>query len=261
MLLDLDPDQLLNLTISFLLPFFRIGAFFMALPLFGSRLVNTRVRISLSFVIAIIVTPVVYIPEHDPISPAYIVLIAEQLVIGFVLGFAVTILFQLFSLAGQLAAMKAGLGFAMSNDPANGISVATLGQYYLSMVALAFLGTDGHLVMIEYLAESFEYWPIGGGFDSQRYWQLVLLGGWMFEKALLIVLPLGIAVLVINLSFGVVAKASPQLNIFALGFPIIMLFSLFFFWVMLEDFLDIYTLFFREMIDWMKVTWGIQLDG
>ncbi|KZN12919.1 flagellar biosynthetic protein FliR [Marinomonas sp. TW1] len=260
-MLELNTEQLLELTISFLLPFFRIGAFFMALPLFGSRLVSPPVRISFAFIVSIIITPVINVPTYDPISPGYILLIAEQLVIGFVLGFVVTILFQLFSLAGQLAAMKAGLGFAMSNDPANGISVATLGQYYLSMVALAFLGTNGHLVMIEYLAESFNYWPIGGGFDSQRYWQLVLLGGWMFEKALLIVLPLAIAVLIINLAFGVVAKASPQLNIFALGFPIIMLFSLFFFWIMLEEFLRIYTLFFGEMTNWLKVTWGIQVNG
>ncbi|AEF53875.1 flagellar biosynthetic protein FliR [Marinomonas posidonica] len=260
-MLELNTEQLLELTISFLLPFFRIGAFFMALPLFGSRLVSPPVRISFAFIVSIIITPVINVPPYDPISPGYILLIAEQLVIGFVLGFVVTILFQLFSLAGQLAAMKAGLGFAMSNDPANGISVATLGQYYLSMVALAFLGTNGHLVMIEYLAESFTYWPIGGGFDSQRYWQLVLLGGWMFEKALLIVLPLAIAVLIINLAFGVVAKASPQLNIFALGFPIIMLFSLFFFWIMLEEFLRIYTLFFEEMTNWLKVTWGIQVNG
>ncbi|RBO83236.1 MULTISPECIES: flagellar biosynthetic protein FliR [Marinomonas] len=260
-MLELNTEQLLELTISFLLPFFRIGAFFMALPLFGSRLVSPPVRICFAFIVSIIITPVINVPPYDPISPGYILLIAEQLVIGFVLGFVVTILFQLFSLAGQLAAMKAGLGFAMSNDPANGISVATLGQYYLSMVALAFLGTNGHLVMIEYLAESFNYWPIGGGFDSQRYWQLVLLGGWMFEKALLIVLPLAIAVLIINLAFGVVAKASPQLNIFALGFPIIMLFSLFFFWIMLEEFLRIYTLFFEEMTNWLKVTWGIQVNG
>ncbi|BFM49306.1 flagellar biosynthetic protein FliR [Marinomonas sp. THO17] len=260
-MLELDPQQLLELTISFLLPFFRIGAFFMALPLFGSRLVSTPVRAAFAFVVSIIITPVINVPNYDPISPAYIVLIAEQLVIGFVLGFVVTILFQLFSLAGQLAAMKAGLGFAMSNDPANGISVATMGQYYLSMVALAFLGTNGHLVMIEYLAESFRYWPIGAGFDSQRYWQLVLLGGWMFEKALLIVLPLAVVVLIINLAFGVVAKASPQLNIFALGFPIIMLFSLFFFWIMLEEFLRIYALFFEEITNWLKVTWGIQVNG
>ncbi|MCB5161976.1 flagellar biosynthetic protein FliR [Marinomonas algarum] len=260
-MLELYPDQLLNLTISFLLPFFRIGAFIMALPLFGSQLVSVRVRAAFAFVIAIIVTPIINVPSYDPISPAYVVLIAEQLIIGFVLGFVITVLFQLFSLAGQLAAMKAGLGFAMSNDPANGISVATMGQYYLSMVALAFLGTNGHLVVIEYLVESFNYWPIGSGFNSERYWQVVLLGGWMFEKALLIVLPLAIAVLVINLSFGVVAKASPQLNVFALGFPVIMLFSLFFFWVMLEDFLDIYRLFFEEVLDWMNTTWGIRLDG
>jgi len=260
-MLNLNPDQLLGLAISFLLPFFRIGAFFMALPLFGSRLVNTKVRVAFSFLVAIIITPVIHVPSYDPVSPAFIVLIAEQLVIGFALGFVVTIFFQIFSLAGQLAAMKAGLGFAMSNDPANGVSVATLGQYYMSMVSLAFLGTNGHLVMIEYLAESFTYWPIGEGFDSQHYWQLIQLGGWMFEKSLLIVLPLAIAVLVMNFAFGVVAKASPQLNIFALGFPVIMLFSLFFFWIMLKDFLDIYRLFFHELINWMKDVWGIRLHG
>ena len=260
-MLQIYPDELLGLTVSFLLPFFRIGAFLMALPLFGTQLVSTRIRIAFAFVIAIIVTPSVSVPPYDPVSPYFVVLIAEQIIIGIVLGFIVSVLFQVFSFAGQLAAMKAGLGFAMSNDPANGISVATLGQYYLTMVGLAFLMTDGHHVMFEYLVESFEYWPIGQGFNSEYYYDIVSLGGWMFEKALLMVLPLSIAVLVMNLSFGVVAKASPQLNIFALGFPVIMLFSLFFFWIMLEDFLDIYHLFFGELTTWMKDRWGLRLDG
>jgi flagellar biosynthetic protein FliR len=260
-MIELNTDQLMALTISFLLPFFRIGAFMMALPLFGSQLVSVRVRLIFSFVISIIVTPLVNIPAIEPISPGFIPLIAEQLIVGIVLGFIVTLLFQVFSLAGQLAAMKAGLGFAMSNDPANGITVATMGQYYMTMVGLAFLGTNGHLVMIEYLADSFEYWPIGSGFDSQRYWDVVTLGGWLFEKALLIVLPLAVATLIMNLSFGVVAKASAQLNIFALGFPIIMLFSLVFFWIMLQDFLDIYRLFFQEMTSWLQETWGISVNG
>lgn len=260
-MLELNPDQLLTLTISFLLPFFRIGAFLMALPLFGSRLVSVRVRLVFAFLISIVVTPLVSIPSYDPISPAFIVLIAEQLVIGIILGFIITLFFQVFSLAGQLAAMKAGLGFAMSNDPANGVTVPTLGQYYLTMVGMAFLGTDGHLVMIEYLVQSFDYWPIGSGFDSQRYWDVVQLGGWLFEKALLIVLPLAVATLVMNISFGVIAKASPQLNVFALGFPIIMMFALVFFWVLLEDFLDIYRLFFQELMTWLKDTWGIGTYG
>lgn len=260
-MLAFNTDELMALTISFLLPFFRIGAFLMALPLFGSQLVSTRVRLLFAFVLAIIITPLVPMPQYDPFSPAFVLLIAEQLIIGIVLGFVVTVLFQIFSLAGQLAAMKAGLGFAMSNDPANGVSVATIGQYYMTMAGIAFLGTNGHLVMIEYLAESFEYWPIGSGFDSQRYWDILQLGGWLFEKALLVVLPLAVATLIMNLSFGVVAKASAQLNVFALGFPIIMMFSLLFIWIMLQDFLDIYRLFFQEMTTWLQDTWGIRADG
>lgn len=260
-MLQLYPDELLGLTISFLLPFFRIGAFLMVLPLLGSQLVSRQIRIAFAFVIAIIVTPVVPVPEYDPVSPAFIVLIFEQIIIGVVLGFVVSILFQIFSLAGQLAAMNAGLGFAMSNDPANGVSVATMGQYYLTMASIAFLMTDGHHVMFEYLVESFDYWPIGQGFEAAHYYEIVTLGGWMFEKAMLMILPLTIATLVVNLSFGVVAKASPQLNIFALGFPVIMMFSLFFFWVMLEDFADIYRLFFKELTIWMKDTWGLRIYG
>lgn len=258
-MLQIYPDELLGLTISFLLPFFRIGAFLMALPLFGSQLVNTQIRIAFAFIISIIVTPSIPVFDYDPVSPAFIVLIFEQVIIGVLLGFVVSILFQIFSLAGQLAAMKAGLGFAMSNDPANGISVATMGQYYLTMASLAFLITDTHHVMFEYLIDSFNYWPIGKGFDSVHYYEVINLGGWMFEKAMLMILPLSIATLVMNLSFGVVAKASPQLNIFALGFPVIMMFSLFFFWVMLEDFTDIYRLFFEELIKWIKDTWGLYI--
>ncbi|MFT2110264.1 flagellar biosynthetic protein FliR [Marinomonas sp. 2405UD68-3] len=260
-MLELYPDQLIELAFSFLLPFFRIGAFMMALPLIGSNLVSVPLRLAFAFVFSVIITPVIKMPEFDAISLAMAALIFEQLIIGVVLGFVVTVLFQIFSLAGQLAAMAAGLGFAMSNDPANGISVATLGQYYLSMAGLAFIGVNGHHVMFEFLIESFTYWPVGGGFDSDKYYDLVRLGGWLFEKALLMVFPLTIAALIMNLSFGVVAKASPQLNIFALGFPVIMLFAMFFYWVMLEDFLDIFRLFFNEMIGWLKNTWGIRVDG
>ncbi|WP_417552394.1 flagellar biosynthetic protein FliR [Marinomonas fungiae] len=260
-MLELNPDQLMSLVVGFLLPFFRIGAFLMALPLFGSQLVSVRVRLIFAFIISIIVTPVISIPAYDPISPGFILLIAEQLVVGIVLGFVVSVLFQIFALAGQLAAMKAGLGFAMSNDPANGITVATVGQYYMTMAGLAFLGTNGHLIMIEYLVESFQYWPVGSGFDSQRYWNVVMLGSWLFEKGLLVVLPLAVATLIMNISFGIVAKASPQLNIFAMGFPVIMLFSLVFIWIMLQDFLDIYRLFFQEMTTWLQDTWGISANG
>ena len=91
-MLAFNTDELMALTISFLLPFFRIGAFLMALPLFGSQLVSTRVRLLFAFVLAIIITPLVPMPQYDPFSPAFVLLIAEQLIIGIVLGFVVTVL-------------------------------------------------------------------------------------------------------------------------------------------------------------------------
>src|SRR5690554_3795995 len=116
--------------------------------------------------------------------------VAQQLLIGVMLGFFLQMLFQLFVLLGQMIAMQMGLGFASMIDPSNGVNVAILSTFYLMFVTVLFISFDGHLVMIEVIAESFELIPIStSGLDVDVYYQLVTTISWAFSSALLLALP------------------------------------------------------------------------
>jgi flagellar biosynthetic protein FliR len=112
----------------------------------------------------------------------------------------------------------------MTVDPQNGVQVPVLSQLYVILSTLIFLVTDSHLVLIQLLAESFHLLPVAlSGWPEDLPMKVVLWGSNMFLIALLIALPTLTALLLINLAFGVITRAAPHLNIFAVGFPVTIL--------------------------------------
>ena len=208
----------------YMYPFARISGLLMVMPLIGTRMVSQRIRIILAVFITLVVTPVLPpMPAFEGISVASFLIIMQQLLIGIVLGFVVEILMQVFVIAGQLIAIQTGLGIATTVDPAQGASVVVVSQWFLFMVSLVFLSLNGHLVLIEILIESFRTLPVGfTSFSAEQMGLLVEWTGWMFAAAVVIALPAMTALLIVNLAFGVMTRAAPQLNIFALGFPVTM---------------------------------------
>ncbi|MDB2409359.1 flagellar biosynthetic protein FliR [Pseudomonadales bacterium] len=244
-----DPAVLITWLVQFILPFFRIAAFLMVVPVFGNQLVAVRVRLLLALSAAILIFPLLPdFPVVDPLSLAMFFLVFEQLVIGAVLGFMVQLFFHIFVLAGQMVAMQMGLGFASMVDPTNGVSVAVVSQFYVLLVTLLFLSFNGHLVVFEVMVEGFTYLPIGAGSVHQSaIYTLAAAGGWMFASALLLALPAVTAILIVNFAFGVMTRAAPQLNIFSLGFPFTLLFGIFILWVALAGFLPQYQQLSKEV--------------
>lgn len=212
----------------YLYPFVRIAGLFMVMPLLGTRMVPARIRIILAFVITLAITPILPpFPHVDAISVTSFLIILQQLLIGIVLGFVIELVTQVFVIAGQLIAMQTGLGIATTVDPSQGASVVVISQWLLFMVTLVFLSLNGHLVMIEILVDSFRTFPVGlEGFGSQHFGLIITWSGWMFAAAVVVAIPAQTALLTVNLAFGVMARAAPQLNIFALGFPITMMVGL-----------------------------------
>ena len=241
-----DPAQLIDWIVQFMLPFARIGAFMMIVPIFGNQLVAIRVRLLLAFATAILITPLIgnqlpVIPLADPLSLQMVILVFEQLLIGAVLGFMVQVFFHIFVMAGQMIAMQMGLGFASMIDPTNGVSVAVVSQFYVLLVTLLFLSFNGHLVVFEVMVQGFTLLPIGsGGFHPSAIYTLASAGGWMLASSLLLALPAVTAILIVNFAFGVMTRAAPQLNIFSLGFPFTLVFGIFILWVALAGFLPQY---------------------
>jgi flagellar biosynthesis protein FliR len=201
-------------------PFARIGACLMVAPMFGARFVPARTRIVLAVAITALVVPLLPAPAVRPFSGQGFVILVQQLLIGAALGFALQVVFDALGLAGQLLANSMGLSFAFNVDPLRGSSTAALGQLYIILATLVFLALGGHLALIEVLVDGLSSMPIGASLRPESLWSIVLWGGTLFSGAISIALPGVTALLIVNLAFGVVSRAAPALNLFAVGFPI-----------------------------------------
>lgn len=224
--------------------FCRIGAFFLVIPIFGTQLVSPRIRLVLAACITFLAVP--YLPAPT-ISPSFnfasLLVVAEQVIIGLSMGFVFQLLFQVFVLTGQVLAMKMGLGFASMNDPSNGVTVTVLSQFYLMLTTVLFLSINGHLQMMEGIVDSFRRWPIENDTPfalfatSNGLFAVASAGTWLFQAALIMALPVLTSILVVNLAFGVMSRAAPQMNVFTVGFPITLVFGMTLMYFGLENFL------------------------
>lgn len=232
----------------YLWPLFRITAVFMSMPILGTRVVTARVRIVLALCMTWLIVPLLPpLPAVPPLSLDSGIIILQQVIIGLSIGFFLQVVFQVFVLAGQFMAMKMGLGFAAMNDPASGVSVTVLSQYYLVLTTLLFLSMNGHLVVFQMLLESFTTLPISTeGIGLEVFWQIAISGSWLFSRALLIALPVLTSLMIVNLAFGVMSRAAPQMNVFAVGFPITLVFGLVIIWFSMPSFLPNYQRFVEE---------------
>ncbi len=218
-------EDILRWTLTLVWPFVRISAMLLVTPVFGSRQINTRVRLGLALFLALVIAP--QLPEPpliDPLSIRGLLVAIEQILIGIGMGFILSLVFSAINQAGEAIALSMGLGFASAVDPAGGVQVPMVSQYLSILATLIFLAMNGHLVLIELLLKSFQTLPIGqGGLEPDDLWFVASFGSQMFAGALLIALPAVSALLLVNLTMGVITRAAPQLNIFAVGFPITIL--------------------------------------
>jgi flagellar biosynthetic protein FliR len=208
-------------------PFVRIAACLMVAPVFGAPFVPARLRIVLAAAVALLVAPLLPPPGISPFSLAGLLVTAQQVLIGVALGFALQVVFDAVAMGGQLLANSMGLSFAFNVDPLRGASTPALGQLYMLLVTLTFLALEGHLALVETLVEGFRTLPVGvTGLGSAGLWTLVAWGTQIFAGALSVALPGMTALLIVNLAFGVMSRAAPTLNLFAVGFPVSLVFGL-----------------------------------
>ncbi|UTA49498.1 flagellar biosynthetic protein FliR [Simiduia sp. 21SJ11W-1] len=256
--MEFSAQELTSLLTQYFLPFVRVSAFMLAAPIFGSRLVNARSRLLLALLVTALVAP--GLPELPAVSGFGLdtwLLVLQQSLIGLAAGFAMQVAFQVAVLAGQYIAMKMGLGFASMNDPASGLTVTVVSQYYLMLISMLFIVGDGHLLMLSLLAESFYTTPIGVSLPLALLMDLVMTGSWMFGAALLIALPVLTSLMIVNIGFGVMGRSAPQMNIFTVGFPITLILGAFLIWFGFTTFLGNYNRFMQDGFMILRHIWNI----
>ncbi|GHB62330.1 flagellar biosynthetic protein FliR [Psychrosphaera saromensis] len=231
-------QQLMQYQADLLLPFTRISAMMMVMVGLGARTIPGPIKSAYAVAITIMVMPMLPpSPFTNLFSFEMVIRVTQQVMIGSAVGFVSVIFLQIFVIAGQAIAMQSGLGFASMVDPANGMSVPAVGQFFLVLSTLLFWSIDGHIAMIQLIVQSFTLLPITDEWIATgSFYDLAVFGGWMFAAALILSISPLVAMLVINLSFGIMTRAAPQLNIFSIGFPFTMMSGLIVMWITMESF-------------------------
>ena len=232
---------------AFIFPLARIFGLLASAPIFNNVAQPQRIRLAVGLVITIALVPVLP-PMPDVPAGSWIgfAILAQQIIIGVLLGFTLRIAFAAIDVAGDLIGMQMSLSFAVFYDPQNAGQTPVISEFLGLLAMLIFLALNGHLLTLSVLAESFRLLPVtampfsAGGFATLLAWSSTL-----FSSGLLLALPLITALLIANLAMGVLARVAPQLNIFAVGFPvtltsgfIVLMFSIPYFGAAMERLFD-----------------------
>lgn len=221
----------------FLWPFARITAFLAAAPLWGHSSVPNQVKIALALLLTVVVSGTLPpLPAVPVMSWAGVGILVEQVLIGVALGLALQILFAVVQAAGEFIGFQMGLAFATFFAPDTGANTMILSSLFYMLALLMFLAFNGHLMVIDVLASSFVTLPVGvGTLDASAFELLVRFGGTLFLYGLLLALPLVAALLIINLSMGILNRAAPQFTVFSVGFPMSLTAGIFLLTIVMND--------------------------
>jgi flagellar biosynthetic protein FliR len=204
---------------TFLWPMLRISALMITAPIFSLNAFNLRLRVLLALVLTWLIYPLYTWPVIDPLTAEGLREIFNQIAIGAFAGLILQIVVAALVVAGQSMAASMGLSMANMIDPNMG-NVPVLSQLLIVLGSLVFVGAGGHAIMLGLILESFQSLPIGTSLISQDSYGIVIRWSSMiFLGALLMALPIMVTLLFINVGLGVVIRAAPSLNIFAVGFP------------------------------------------
>ncbi len=206
-------------------PFIRILALLSAAPVFSATQVPIQVRVGLALLISVAIAPALPpMPAVHFLSGEGFILLIQQILIGTALGFAVTVIFSVIQFAGSVISLQMGLGFSSFFDPTTGVQVPTLSNFLNLLVLLLFMAMNGQLLVLATLMRSFTLLPVTAtlSLNPSAWHFLVEEGAIIFSLGLAISAPVLGTLVLVNIALGVLGKLAPQLNIFVIGFPILL---------------------------------------
>lgn len=202
-------------------PFCRFTGLFLIAPIFSHSSVPHPVKLGLALITTVVVSPLLPpLPAVPLFSWASVGIIAEQILIGVTIGLIVQVVFAAIQAAGEYIGLQMGLAFATFFSPDSGANTMILSRVFYAFAILMFAAIDGHLLMVEVLVRSFDFLPIGTlGVNASVFEHVARFGTVVFSSGILLALPVFGALLIVNLTLGILNRSAPQLTVFSVGFP------------------------------------------
>ena len=207
----------------FLLILVRVTSFIFVCPFFGGRQTPNTVKIGFGILLSLLLYGAVpyTMPEYNTII-GYTVIVLKEVMVGFLIGFAVQICEMISAFAGTIVDMQIGLSMVNIFDPNTNEQVTITGSLYSQVLTIMLILTGMYQYILKALTDTFTLIPINGAvINSDRMLESVLI----FLRDYIIIgfricLPIFIITFITNVILGVLAKVSPQMNMFAVGIQI-----------------------------------------
>ncbi len=217
---------MINLTFTyadleyFLLILVRITSFVYIAPFFGMTNVPRRVKVGFSIFLAYLIFHAVDRNEvvYDTLL-GYAVIVMKEVLTGFLIGWGAQICTTVTSFAGSIADMEVGLSMVSLMDPTTREQATFTGVFYQYLFTLFLIITGMYQYLLQALVDTFTLIPINGAvFKSEALLESVIMFlGDYITIGFRIILPIFCTMILLNCVLGVLAKVSPQLNMFAVG--------------------------------------------
>jgi len=208
----------------FILILVRVTGLFVISPIFGRNDVPAIMKVGISITLALILLPLkinTFYLDIDNIRVLAFWSISEFL-IGIIIGFIAFIYFSVVYLAGSIIDIQMGFGMVNIMDPQTNAQMPIMGGFYNILITLVFLTTNGHHQLIKSLIYSYEIIPIGFNItvNENLISYLMKIFTDMFILAFQLSAPILIAIFLVNVILGILARTMPQMNIFVVGMPL-----------------------------------------
>lgn len=221
-MLTFTEAQLMAWVTPVLWPFLRVLGVFTTAPVFSSRAFPVRARIGLAFMVALCAQATLDTPPMIGLNDAAMLgTLVQQVGIGMAIGFSVRMVFAAVEFAGELVGLQMGLNFASFFDPVSSGQTSAVSRFFGNIAVLFFVVINGHLTVLMAVIRSFEAFPVGGSLlQALARTRMHELGNDLFASAMWIALPMIGLLLFVNFTLGIVSRVAPQMNIYAIGFPV-----------------------------------------
>ena len=241
----------------------RIGAFLVAAPFFGSRMVPLTVRIVFSIALGLGIMSQVEFPDLQILMGASLIpIVFQEVFVGLACGMVLSICFSSVILAGEKIAATSGLAFAAQIDPVSGAQSPVISQIFQLFLLILFFSLNGHLVIFDLIFKSFELVPLGSFYEFESVIEKsIQSSNTLYYNAVIIVLPIVSILFFMNLGIGFITKSAPQLNLFSFGFPLMILGTFFALYFSVDALQFVFSGLIDEAIGYLKTILEASSDG
>ncbi len=206
----------------FFLALTRILAMVIYVPVLGGQTIPAQVRIGLGLLLSAVLVPWQPLPAGAPVigTFAFGMAIGKELLIGTLAGFAAALTFGAVQLAGETMGLSSGFGSSRIFNPSLGESGSAFDQIFIMVAMLLFLALDGHHLFLLAVQKTFTLLPINAPLPDLTADRLLLMTAQLIGAGVQMAFPVVGALLLTDLTLGLLARVAPQVQVFFLGLPI-----------------------------------------